>query len=340
LLTTEGLNGVRNVWVKNESANPTWSYKDRMCAVGVSAALEARARIVGVSSTGNQGASAAAYAAKAGLGAVVLTREDIRDPTLAFLQVYGALVLQTTRYGRWSLLRHGVESLGWYPLSSFTPEPTGNPFAVEGYKTIAYEILDELGRSPDVVVVPTCYGEGLAGIYAGFAEMAAMGRISDVPRMVAAEPAAGAPLYKTLSQHLARVLRVDPYETIATSLGATASTDRALVVLRESGGGSIPVTDDELVSAQAKLIREGIFGEYSGVAAVAALPHLAASLPGIDPDAATVVVLMTGGGLRQLPALRASLPPVQDIEPTPEALEAAMKAWQGRVADQATVQLS
>jgi len=329
LLHTPGLNGVSNVWVKNESANPTWSYKDRMCAVGVSAAREAGASTIGVSSTGNQGASATAYAAKAGLGAVVFTREDIGDPTLAFLQVYGALVLKTTRYGRWSLLRHGVEKLGWYPLSSFTPTPTGNPFAVEGYKTIAFEIVEDLGRSPDIVVVPTCYGEGLAGIHAGFVEMVAIGLADKVPRMVAAEPAAGAPLHKTLTQHSNVGIRVDPYETLATSLGATATTDRALLVVQGSGGSSVPVTDEGLVDAQLALLAEGVFGEFSGVAAVAALPHLATYMPEIDPETADVVVLMTGGGLRQLPSLRATLPVVQSIEPTAEALAAAIRAWDG-----------
>ena len=155
LLPIEALGGWRFAWAKNETTNPTWSYKDRLNAVGISRAVEVGASVIGASSTGNHGGSAAAYAARAGLRAVVFTREDTDDATIAFMRAYGATVIRTTRRGRWALLAHGVRELGWYPVSTYTPAPTGNPYAIEGYKTIAFEIVEALGRAPQVVVVPT-----------------------------------------------------------------------------------------------------------------------------------------------------------------------------------------
>ena len=324
LVSLPGLQGCRAVWLKNETANPTWSYKDRMCTVGVSVAREFGARVIGVSSTGNQGASASAYASRAGLESVILTLEEVDDPTLVFMQAYGALVLRTSRAGRRILLRHGVTELGWFPISSYSSAPTGNPYAIEGYKTIAYEMVEEMGV-PDVVVVPTALGEGLAGIYAGFCDLRALGQLDKVPRMVAAEPAGGAPLAKSLREHAERVLPVEPYVTVARTLAAILATDRAFLALRDTDGASVPVTDDELSGAQGSLRTYGLLAEPAGAAAVAALPHLQDVLPGFDPDVSRVAVVMTGTGLRELPALRTSILPPEKIEPDPSLLDAILE---------------
>jgi threonine synthase len=330
LVRVPGLQGIRNAWVKNETSNPTWSYKDRMCTVGVSVALEMGSRVVGVSSTSNQGASGSAYASRAGLRSVVLTLDEIEDPTLAFMQAYGALVVRTSRSGRRVLLRHGVEELGWFPISSYSAAPTGNPYATEGYKTIAYEIVGDLGWAPDAIVVPTAVGEGLGGIYAGFCDLRRMGYLDQMPRMVAAEPAGGAPLSKTLRAGAERVLSVDPYTSIATTLAATVATDRALLALKDSDGSGVPVTDDELRAAQAALRGVGLLAEPAGSAAVAALPHLEGALSGFDPETSRVVVVMTGTGLRELPALRGSLPPVPRLEPDTAAFHSLWDSWVAR----------
>ncbi len=327
LIAVPGLQGVLDVWVKNETANPTWSYKDRMSAVGVSVGVEMGCSVVGISSTSNQGASGSAYASRAGLRSVVLTLDEVEDPTLAFMQAYGAMVAMTSRVGRRVLLRHGVETLGWFPISSYTATPTSNPYAVEGYKTIAYEIVEDLGSAPDIVVVPTALGEGLAGIHGGFRDLNRMGVIELMPRMVAAEPAGGAPLSKTLRVGAARPLPVAPHASIAMTLATTVATDRALLALRDSAGGGVPVSDDELVAAQALLRTCGLLAEPAGAAAVAALPHLAEVLPGFDPQTSRVVVVMTGTGLRELPTLRPRLPPVPRLEPDPAALERVWDSW-------------
>lgn len=320
------VDGLRNLLVKNEGVNPTWSYKDRMCSVAVSVAREMGATTIGVSSTGNHGASAAAYAARAGLDYVAFTRADVEDPTLAFMQVYGGLVLKTSRTGRWDLLKFGVHELGWHSVSTYTPAPTGNPFGVEGYKTIAFEIVEELGRAPDVVVVPTCYGEGLAGVWAGFDFLFQLGIVANRPRIVAAEPAGGAPLWHTLKHGKDRVEKVPEYRTIASSIGASVAGDQALMAIRSSNGAAIPVSDNEIRAAQRDLALQGVFTEPSGAAALATVPRLTVELPGFDPASNLVVALVTAGGLREASKLRTTLAPVDLVEPTSTALDAALSA--------------
>jgi threonine synthase len=297
------IRGWDRLWLKNESANPTWSYKDRQCAVAVAKALEVGSRVIAASSVGNHGASAAAYAARAGLAAVVFAREDVAPSSVSIMRWYGAEVLRTSRRGRWLLLAYGVRELGWYSVSTYTDSPTGNPYGVEGYKTIAFEIVEQLGAPPAVVVVPTAYGEGLSGIWAGFRQLSDIGVIKRLPRMVAAEPAGGGPLAHALENDLPRVNELAPYETIATSIGSTTATDAALLALRESGGTSVRVSDESLTRIQLVLARVGILLEPAAVAGLAALEHLASRSSDIDPGRNTVVVIGTAGGLRQIQAL-------------------------------------
>lgn len=313
----------RSVWLKNEALNPTWSYKDRLCAVGVSKGREQGARVIAASSTGNHGASAAAYAARAGLRAVVLTREGVDRATTAFMQVYGALVLRTTRRGRWTLLRHGVHHLGWYPLSTYTPTPTGNPYGSDGYRTLAFELFEEFGKPPDVVVVPTSYGEGMTGIAAGFDLLRAIGLTDRVPHMVAVEPRSGAPLANALDNNLDRVAETGSNATVATSIGATTATDRALLVLRATRGGAIRVSDEEILDAQRSAARRGVFLEPAGAAGLAALAHLEERLPGVPPDP-RIVVVGTAGGLRQVDVVANRLEDPPYVEPDPAAMEALL----------------
>ena len=310
----------RTVWLKNEASNPTWSYKDRLCSVAVSKGLEQGASTIAASSTGNHGASAAAYAARAGLRAVLLTREDVDRATTAFIQVYGGLVLRTTRRGRWALLHHGVHHLGWYPVSTYTASPTGNPYGSDGYKTIAFELFEDLAAVPDVVVVPTSYGEGLAGIAAGFEMLRAIGISDDVPRMVAVEPQAGAPLANALDHNLDRVAETGSTATVAASIGATTATDRALLALKRTRGTAIRVSDEEIMAAQRAAAHRGVFLEPAGAAGLAALSKLEERLADLVPDA-LIVVVGTAGGLRQIDIVSSHLADVAYVEPDPAALE-------------------
>ncbi|MCW2639275.1 MAG: threonine synthase [Dactylosporangium sp.] len=170
--------GLPELYLKDESRNPTWSYKDRLAAVGVTKAREVGAEVVVVSSTGNHGAATAAYAAAAGLRCVVLTLESVPLTMKVLMQSYGAHVV-ALRSGpdRWLLMREAIRAHGWVPLSGFVNPPAGsNPFGLDGYKTMAYEIVESLGRAPDVVVTPVAYGDGIAGMHRGFADLLTLAR--------------------------------------------------------------------------------------------------------------------------------------------------------------------
>jgi len=149
------------------------------------------ARVITISSTGNHGASTAAYAARAGLPCVIFTLASVPETMKALMQAYGAAVVACpTSESRWQLMREGVERLGWYPTSGFVTPPIGsNPYGIEGYKTIAWEIAEDLGwTAPAVVVVPSAYSDGLYGVWKGWTELQTVGLVKDAPRMVAAEP--------------------------------------------------------------------------------------------------------------------------------------------------------
>lgn len=301
--------GLSRLYAKDETQNPTWSYKDRLCSVAVTHAVEAGARVVTISSTGNHGASTAAYAARAGLTCVIFTLASVPDTMKTLMQAYGAAVVACpTSESRWALMRQGIERLGWYPTSGFVMPPVGsNAYGIEGYKTIAAELVEDLGGEPDVVVVPSAYGDGLYGIFKGMVELRELGLVKRVPRMIAAEP--HGPLANALEKGLAAPEVVDGGDSVAFSIGSRYGTFQGLAALRESGGAGIRITDEGIFEAQRALGREeGLFVEPSSAAALTAVMQLAGT-KAIDPDA-TVVVVLTSGGLKDYRASRAWLPPV------------------------------
>ena len=147
--------GIR-LYYKDESRNPTWSYKDRLAAVAVNQAAHAGADTVVVATTGNHGAAVAAYAAAAGLRCVALTLTSVPLTMRTLMQSYGASVVAYERGpDRWAVMAEAVRAHGWAPMSGVANPPLGsNPFGVHGYKTIAYELWETLGRVPDAVIVP------------------------------------------------------------------------------------------------------------------------------------------------------------------------------------------
>ena len=148
------------------------------------------AKVIASSSSGNAGAAAAAYAAKAGLPCVVFTFLGAARPLVAQMRAYGAMVVVVeNKADRWRLQSAGVREFGWYPTSPFFGPVVGsNPYGMEGYKTIAYEIAEAFDwQPPDWCVLPVCYGDALYGMWKGFEELKALGWIDRVPRLVAAE---------------------------------------------------------------------------------------------------------------------------------------------------------
>jgi threonine synthase len=313
--------GLRRLYAKDESRNPTWSYKDRLCSVAVTHAVRAGARVVTTSSTGNHGASTAAYAARAGLACVIFALASVPDTMKTLMQAYGAgVVACPTSESRWALMRQSVERLGWYPTSGFVLPPIGsNPYGIEGYKTIAYEVAEDLGwQAPDRIVVPSAYSDGLFGTWKGMTELQTLGWIKSLPRMVAAEPFG--PLAHALERGLESPEPVEGGRSVALSIASRYGTYQGLTALRDSGGAGVRITDEGIFEAQRALAREeGIFVEPSSATALTAVLQLQARRA-IEPDELILLVL-TSGGLKDPGASRAWM---REVPAAPDHLDGVL----------------
>lgn len=316
--------GVHRLLVKDETRNPTWSYKDRLSAVATTKAVELGVDTVVVASTGNHGAAVAAYAARAGLRCVVLTVESVPPTMKTLMQVYGAHVVALRKPPeRWRLMARLVRERGWMPMSGHADPPVGsNPYGVDGYKTIAYEIVEDLGRAPDVVAVPVAYGDGLVGIWRGFADLHALGLVDRVPRLVAVEPFG--PLTRAVAQGSELAGPVPSRTTAAFSIASPVGTYQSLAALLASDGTARAVVDDEeILEAQAEMAQAcGLYVEASSAIVMPALAQL--SRDGELRPESTVVVIGTSTGLKDPGATARRLPPVPVIDAEPAALDAAL----------------
>ncbi|WP_436759501.1 threonine synthase [Streptosporangium sp. V21-05] len=284
---------VGDIYVKDESSNPTWSHKDRLNRVTVSAAVACGAPGVVVASSGNHGASAAAYAARAGLRAIVLTSADSPPAVQAFTRAYGATVVSVPSGKRWPLLREVVDRLGYHPVSNQTVTHTGHPFGPEGYKTIAYELFLQLGEVPAAVFAPTGYAELLYGVWKGFVELRLLGVAGRTPRIFSCEPEAGGPHARALATGAPAAI-VEPGPSDAYSIAGPVGGHRGVVAVRDSGGEAVLVTDEELRAAQRDLAHEGLWQELSGVAGLAAYRKLRRDFEG------PVVCVATSSGFKDI----------------------------------------
>ncbi|OGR90275.1 MAG: hypothetical protein A2V88_08555 [Elusimicrobia bacterium RBG_16_66_12] len=317
--------GVRVLWIKDESRNPTWSFKDRSNAVGATHARALGSPALVVSSTGNAAAATAAYARRAGIPAIVLVAKSV-DPIMSgFVQSYGAHVVMTeTKPDRWVMMKHCVEAWDCYPTGNYQTPPVGlNPYMTDGYKTIGFEIWEQLGRrAPDWIFAPAGYTNGLAGIFQGFQELAAMG-LAAVPHLGAAE------IYGSLvraieeGSDVVQPARIDR-PTVAISIGTSQNTYQAVAAIRGSGGTATQVADEEILSAQERMIEsEGMFPETTSATGLAALiRELEAGRISRDAE---VVIVMTSTGLKSLNVtahLRPPVPMAHSVESFSEVLKA------------------
>ena len=287
------------IWLKDESRNPTWSHKDRLNYCIVSTALLNGARGIAVASSGNHGASAAAYARRAGLRCVVISTPDAQRAFEHFQTALGSDFLLVSPQERWPTLNRIVEETGFMPASNLTRFHTGNPFGPEGYKTIAYEIFGQLGGcAPGTIVLPTGYGELLFGVAKGFRELKNLGVSDAIPQIVSAEPAVRAPLARAMSRNVAASEVTGP-PSLAAGIACTVSSYRAVVALRETSGRPLTFHEDVLAEALRELAHEGLWQEYSGVAGLAALREARARG---EIFAEPVVAVLTSTGLKDVPA--------------------------------------
>jgi threonine synthase len=301
-----------DVWLKYDGANPTGSFKDRGMTLAISKAVEDGAKAIVCASTGNTSASAAAYAAKAGLTcAVLVPRGKIALGKMAQTLVHGARVLEVD--GNFDDSLELAKNLAErYPVTLVN---SVNPFRLEGQKTCAFEIVDALGKAPDVHCVPVGNAGNISSHWIGYTEYLADGVIAEPPQLMGWQAQGAAP-----------IVRGEPVkdpQTIATAIriGNPASWDKAVAAAKESEGAIGAVTDRELLSAYRRIAREGLFAEPASAASVAGLLHLHEE----DrlPPGATVVCILTGHGLKdtEWAIAGAAHPPVVPTDPAAVAGE-------------------
>ncbi|MGZ4105444.1 MAG: threonine synthase [Actinomycetota bacterium] len=276
-----------DVHLKYEGANPTGSFKDRGMTVAISKAVEEGAKAVICASTGNTSASAAAYAAKAGIEcAVLVPKGKIALGKLAQALVHGAKLIQVDANFDEALVvaRDLVES---YPVTLVN---SVNPYRIEGQKTGAFEICAALGRPPDYHVMPVGNAGNITAYWKGYREERDAGTITFLPRMFGFQAAGAAPIVEGHP--------IEKPVTIATAIriGNPASWKGAEEAARDSEGGIRAVTDREILSAYRLLAHEGIFVEMASAASVAGLLSLGAD--GVIAPGTTVVCVLTGHGLK------------------------------------------
>jgi len=318
--------GIKNLYVKNEGANPTGSFKDRGMTVGVSKALEFNVKTVICASTGNTSASLAAYAARAGLNCVVLIPHGkIALGKLSQAMMYGAKVVAVKGNfdAALKIVVNASKTFGLYLLNSI------NPFRIEGQKTAAFEICEQLGwKAPDRIIIPVGNAGNITAYWKGFKELEAIEIIKELPRMTGVQASGASPIVNAFANGSERIESVSDPETIATAIriGNPVNWKRALKAIRESGGAAVTVTDDEIIYAQKLLARtEGIFVEPASAASIAGLKKLIES--GEIGSEEIVVCIATGHGLKDPEVAIKACEKIVEIEPSLEELERALKTW-------------
>jgi threonine synthase len=319
--------GLGELWIKDDTANPTGSFKDRVVSVALTKARELGFKVAACASTGNLANSVAAHAARAGMESVVLIPHDLEAAKVTMTSVYGGRLFAVE--GSYDdVNRLCAELTSEQPSWAFVNVNVRTYYA-EGSKTLAFEVAEQLGwRAPDHVVVPIGSGAQLTKVAKGFAELGQVGLLDDVPpvRISGAQAAGCAPVATAFAEGTDAIRPVKP-NTIAKSLaiGNPADGWYALEAIRRSGGSCAAVTDDEVLDGIRLLARcEGIFAETAGGVTIATLAKLAAA--GDVRRDECVVAMVTGHGLKTVEALSGTgtAGPTATIAPTLEAFERAM----------------
>ncbi len=290
-----------DLWVKDDTRNPSGSTKDRASLLVVAKAREYGLGTVAAASSGNAATALAAVSAAAGMRAVVMVPASVPEGKLAQMLAYGADVLPVDgSYDEaFELCMEACEQFGWYNRNTAV-----NPFTVEGKKTAALEIAAALApEDADVVVIPVGDGVIISGLAKGFADLEKAGLISRKPRLVAVQPQGTAAIAQALRADAADIVAVPDANSVADSLVVQAPRNALLCLrqVRESGGAGVVVSDDAILDAIARLARTtGVFAEPAAAAALAGL-EVALDEGLIARDERTVL-LVTGTGLKDVPA--------------------------------------
>jgi threonine synthase len=324
--------GLKHLWLKDESRNPTASFKDRASAVVVTRAREIKAEVVVTASTGNAGAALAGMAAAVGQKSVIFAPKSAPQAKVAQLLIFGAkVILVDGSYDEaFDLTIKAANEFGWYCRN------TGyNPFTLEGKKTAAFEIwewwmeehrdwhkhgnpLDH--HAPLTIFVSVGDGNIISGIHKGFKDLLALGWIPNLPRIIGVQAEGSAAIANAFNANTENITPVSA-TTVADSISVDLPRDgvRAVRAARQTDGTYVTVSDDEIIKAIAELGRLGIFAEPAGATAYAGLVK-AAGL-GVVKNNDPVLVLNTGSGLKDVRAAMQAVQSAPIIEPTLEAVK-------------------
>jgi len=321
--------GMQHLWLKDESRNPTASFKDRASAVVVARGREIDADVIVTASTGNAGAALAGMAASVGQKAVIFAPKTAPPAKVAQLLVFGAKVILVdgTYDDAFDLTIQAANAFGWYCRN------TGyNPFTAEGKKTAALEIwewwrgvaqqIGQNGSNPATLTVFVSVGDGniISGIHKGFKDLLALGWLDVVPRIIGVQADGSAAIAEAFLAGTEQITPVSA-KTIADSISVDLPRDgiRAVRAARETGGTYIKVTDNEILAAIAALGPQGIFAEPAGATSYAGL--VKAVEQGIVSGQDNVLVVNTGSGLKDVRAAMLAVGDAPVIEPNLEAVK-------------------
>jgi threonine synthase len=320
--------GLEHLWLKDESRNPTASFKDRASAVVVGRAREVKAEVVVTASTGNAGAALAGMSAAVGQKAVIFAPKTAPAAKVAQLLVFGAKVLLVdgSYDDAFDLTIKAAEAFGWYCRN------TGyNPFTAEGKKTAALEIWEwwrgawrmedgALKRAPLTVFVSVGDGNIISGLHKGFKDLLSLGWLEQVPRLIGVQAEGSAAIASAFHAGTEQIVPVAA-QTIADSISVDLPRDgvRAVRAARETGGMYITVADADILAAIAELGKVGVFAEPAGAAAYAGLVKAAGE--GVVRPKDAILVLNTGSGLKDVRAAMQAVKEAPVIEPTLEAVK-------------------
>lgn len=318
--------GIEHLWIKDESRNPTASFKDRASAIVVAQAQETGMEIVVTASTGNAGAALAGMAAAAGQKAVIFAPRTAPPAKIAQLLIYGAKVfLVDGNYDQaFDLSISAANEFGWYCRN------TGyNPFSLEGKKTAAYEIWETLIRGnsfekPLAVFVSVGDGNIISGLHKGFKDLQALEWLENMPRIFGIQAEGSAAIANAFRAGREEIVPVVA-DTLADSISVDLPRDgvRAVRAATQTGGAYLTVSDEDILAAIADLGRVGIFAEPAGATSYAGLK--AALKQGLIEKDDPILVLNTGSGLKDVKAAMQAVPPAEIIEPNLTALEGALE---------------
>lgn len=315
--------GLHHLYIKDDGRNPTGSLKDRASALVVAQAREQGETTIATASSGNAAAALAGLGAAAGMRCIIFVPKAAPEAKVAQLLIYGAkvLLIDGSYDDAVDLCLAACKTWGWYCRNT-----AYNPHTAEGKKTVALEIVEQLGgQTPDTVIVSVGDGNIITGLHRGFADALALGWISSMPRLIGVQATAASALYQAWNRGASEVTPAAA-TTLADSINVGLPRDgwRALRAVRQTGGSMVAVDDYAILAAMRMVARTtGIFTEPACAATFAGL-GLLASQGEIKADE-RVVVVNTGNGLKDVAAAgRATVQP-QVIAPTLEAVEAAMK---------------